>query len=117
VYGLCEYPQVFGGAACLSTHWIGTSAKNTEFPDAAIAYLKTSLPSPGSVRLWMDRGTIELDALYDDAHAAVARLLADRGYRPPTYQSRIFEGAGHNETDWSRRLGLALGLLFDSVAG
>ena len=24
LYALTEYPEVFGGAACLSTHWIGT---------------------------------------------------------------------------------------------
>jgi predicted alpha/beta superfamily hydrolase len=117
LYGLCEHPRVFAGAACLSTHWIGTSAKNTEFPDAAIAYLSSVLPSPGSVRLWLDRGTIQLDALYDDAHAAVSRFLSDRGYGPPACQSHIFEGAGHNEQDWSRRVGLALRFLFDSEAG
>jgi len=23
-YAICEYPEIFGGAACLSTHWVGT---------------------------------------------------------------------------------------------
>lgn len=25
LYALCEYPEVFGGAACLSTHWTGAA--------------------------------------------------------------------------------------------
>jgi len=24
LYAICEYPKVFGGAACLSAHWVGT---------------------------------------------------------------------------------------------
>lgn len=114
VYGVCEHPQVFGGAACLSTHWIGTFARNTEFPAAAMAYLATALPSPGSVRLWLDRGTTQLDALYDDSHEAVSRLLVEHGYRPPAFRARIYDGAGHNETDWSHRVGEALRFLFDA---
>jgi predicted alpha/beta superfamily hydrolase len=104
VYGVCEYPSVFGGAAAISTHWIGSFERNREIPDAALTYLHKRLPKPAAVRLYMDRGTAELDALYDDAQTRVDALMAERGYAPPGFVSRVYEGAGHNETDWSRRL-------------
>ena len=40
MYAICEYPQIFGGAACLSTHWTGTfTNENNPFPEAALRYL------------------------------------------------------------------------------
>lgn len=111
VYALCEYPQVFGGAAALSTHWIGSFERNAAIPDAALAYLRQRLPTPDRVRLYMDRGTAELDALYDAAQARVDALLADRGYRAPGFVSRVFEGQGHDEDAWQRRLDQPLAFL------
>jgi predicted alpha/beta superfamily hydrolase len=103
-YALWEHPGVFGGAACLSTHWIGTFAANTEFPQAALAYLRTKPPAPDSVRLWTDRGTLELDTQYADAHRDVAAGLAGLGFRAPRFRAQVFEGTGHNETHWAARV-------------
>jgi enterochelin esterase-like enzyme len=104
-YALTEYPQVFGGAACLSTHWIGIHQRNDEVPGAAIAYLRGALPKPVSVKLWMDRGTTELDAMYDQAQPRIDALMAEKGFVPgPRYQTRVHEGTGHNEVDWAKRL-------------
>ena len=103
-YGLCEYPQVFGGAACVSTHWIGGFERNEVVPAAAEAYLRAKLPPPETVRLWMDRGTVELDALYDRAQARIDALMAAKGFKPPRFVSKVYEGSGHNEKDWSRHL-------------
>jgi enterochelin esterase-like enzyme len=104
VYAVCEYPQVFGGAAAMSTHWIGTGGRNDDVPDAAIAYLRATLPKPDTLKLYMDRGTTELDALYDQAQPKIDALMAERGFATPGFVSRVFEGAGHNENDWNRRL-------------
>ncbi len=104
VYALCEYPQVFGGAAALSTHWIGAMQRNDDVPNAAIAYLDDTLPKPETVRLYMDRGTIELDALYDQAQAKIDALMAKRGFVKPGFVTRVFKGAGHNEKAWNQRL-------------
>lgn len=103
-YALCEHPQVFGGAACISTHWIGGFERNEAVPAAALQYLRARLPPPSSVRLWMDRGSIELDALYDQAQAQVDALMAEKGFKPPRFVSKVHTGSGHNETDWSRNL-------------
>jgi enterochelin esterase-like enzyme len=104
LYGLCEHPQVFGGAACLSTHWIGGFERNEVVPAAALRYLTERLPPPDSVRLWMDRGDQELDALYDQAQARVDALMAAKGFRAPRFVSRVFAGTGHNERAWRDRL-------------
>ncbi len=108
LYGLCEYPQVFGGAAALSTHWIGLYERNAEIPGALLSYLERKLPAPGSHRLYLDRGTAGLDALYDEAQARVDALLAARGHRPPLTQTRVFEDADHTEQHWAARLALPL---------
>ena len=108
LYGLCEYPEVFGGAAALSTHWIGLYERNAEIPGALLAYLDRKLPAPGSHRLYLDRGTAGLDALYDEAQARVDAMLAARGHRPPLTQTRVFEGADHTEQHWAARLALPL---------
>lgn len=116
-YGLCEHPRVFAGAACLSTHWIGTYERNAPIPAAALAYLRTRLPDPRGVRLYMDRGTTELDALYDEAQAQVDAVMAEKGYRAPGFVSRVFEGAGHNERAWAARLAEPLVHLLAPPAG
>lgn len=111
VYALCEYPQVFGGAAALSTHWIGGYERNDEIPSAAIAYLRDRLPPPAEVKLYMDRGTTQLDAQYDQAQPRIDALMAEKGFRPPRFVTRVFEGTGHNEVDWSKRLHIPLEFL------
>ena len=111
LYGLCEHPQVFGGAACLSTHWIGGFERNEAVPAAAVGYLREKLPPAGSVRLWMDRGDQELDALYDQAQARVDALMAEKGFRAPGFSSRVYSGTGHNERAWRDRLPEVLAFL------
>jgi predicted alpha/beta superfamily hydrolase len=108
LYALSEYPQVFGGAACLSTHWIGSFAENASLPLAAFMYFQSHLPDPGSHRIYMDRGTQELDALYGAAQPFADDLIRERGYTDATFMSRVYVGAGHNEKDWSARLDVPL---------
>ncbi len=108
LYAMTEYPQVFGGAACLSTHWIGIFERNPEVPAAALAYLRRRLPPPGTHRLYLDRGTVGLDGQYDQAQGQVDALLRERGWGPPLTDSRVFEGDDHDERSWARRLHLPL---------
>lgn len=112
IYALCEYPQVFGGAACLSTHWIGGHERNDVVPAAARAYLRERLPAPGKHRIYMDRGTTELDELYDLAQQSIDALMASKGFAPPLFDTRVFHGAGHNEKAWAARLEVPLVHLF-----
>lgn len=118
VYALCEYPQVFGGAAGLSTHWVGRHEANAEIPLAGLMYLRDHLPPPAGRRLYQDHGTTELDALYAPYQPMVDQLLRDRGYREqagpgegPTFMTRVFEGTGHNERAWADRVAIPLEFL------
>lgn len=106
------YPQVFGAAAAMSTHWIGLLERNDEISDAAVAWLREALPaSSDGLRLYMDRGTTEMDAAYAHAQSQVDALFRERGFAPPQVVSRVFEGAGHNEADWAKRLAEPLAFL------
>ena len=111
LYALCEYPQVFGGAAALSAHWVGIPTawgperlRNAALPLAMLNYLALQLPGAGRHRLWVDRGTDELDSLYAPALALFDDLLHERGYTDGDGVTRVFEGAGHSERDWAARL-------------
>ena len=104
LYALSEYPDVCGAAACLSTHWIGTFQVNAALPLAEFSYFQSHLPDPATHRLYMDRGTIELDALYADAQPLADDLVRDAGFTDANFTSRVIEGAGHNEKDWGARL-------------
>ncbi len=112
VYAMNEYPQVFGGAAGLSTHWIGAAQANVEIPQAALAYLREHLADPASHRLYQDHGTTELDAQYAPAQRLVDVHVRARGYTEQgpqaNFMSRVFEGTGHNERAWAARVDIAL---------
>lgn len=64
-YAICEYPETFAGAACLSTHWFGTfTLENNPVHDAFIRYLNENLSHPEKYRIYFDCGDWTLDALY-----------------------------------------------------
>lgn len=104
VYAMSEYPQVFGAAAGLSTHWVGIHEANAALPLAAFNYLQQSLAPPDGRRLYQDHGTTELDALYGTYQRFVDQIAAGKGYTARDYLSLVFEGTGHNETAWAARL-------------
>jgi len=112
-YALCEYPEVFGGAACISTHWPGVfSLENNPIPDAFLAYLGRYLPDPGVHQVYFDCGDQTLDALYPGIQQKVDSLLSAKGYGPEQWLSRYFPGTDHSETSWKTRLPVPLTFLF-----
>ena len=109
VYAMNEYPQVFGGAAGLSTHWIGGFKPNAAVPLAAFNYLRARLADPATHRIYQDHGTTELDALYAPYQLIVDDLARERGYEDgKNFETRVFEGTGHNEKAWAARLEIPL---------
>ncbi|MEI8029969.1 MAG: alpha/beta hydrolase-fold protein [Comamonadaceae bacterium] len=108
IYAMNEYPQIFGGAAGMSTHWVGSYQANAAIPLAAFNYLRDHLASPETHRLYMDHGTTELDALYGPYQAFIDEIVRDKGYTKENWVSRTFQGEGHNERAWAKRLDGAL---------
>jgi len=118
MYAFCEYPQVFGGAACLSTHWPGGFGPDQPVVAAAFQqYLRRHLPAPAGRRLYFDHGTTTLDSLYAPYQVAVDAVLRQRGYTPATWQTRTFPGASHSERAWARRLAMPLQFVLGRPAG
>ncbi len=104
-YSICEYPEVFGGAACLSTHWVGTfSAENNPIPAEFIRYLEENLPPPPAHKIYFDYGTETLDALYEPFQLSVDSLMQMKGYDRSNWMTRKFDGENHSENAWRKRL-------------
>jgi enterochelin esterase-like enzyme len=112
MYAICEYPEVFGGAACLSTHWPGTFAvEGNPIPGAFLNYLKTHLPAPKSHRIYFDYGTATLDALYKPFQLQADEIMEQAGYTSQNWITREFVGEDHSEQAWHKRLHIPLGFL------
>jgi hypothetical protein len=118
LYASLEYPAVFAGAACLSTHWpLSLQVNVPAFPTAMLWYLDEKLPKRRKPRLYFDFGTATLDARYPGHQARVDSLLVKHRYAPPLRRlTRRFEGAEHNEAAWSRRLDIPLTFLLGRTA-
>jgi predicted alpha/beta superfamily hydrolase len=101
-YALCEYPAVFGGAGCVSTHWpIGDGVM--------IEYLRHNLPDPATHKFYFDYGTEDVDAPYEPYQRRADRLMRAAGYTAGhNWITRKFPGAGHSEQAWQARVEIPL---------
>lgn len=109
-YAMCEYPDVFGQAACLSTHWpILFDNKNMAPSDAVRGYFKEHLPSPENHRIYFDYGTATLDELYELHQKKMDEIVAAAGYIcGKSWVTQKFEGATHTESAWQDRFDVIL---------
>lgn len=109
MYAICEYPEVFGGAACLSTHWPGTfQPENNPVPDALLWYLKKNLPSPQTHRIYFDYGDQTLDSWYEPFQLRADEIMRQAGYNESNWLTRKFPGEDHSERAWKKRLSIPL---------
>jgi len=116
LYALCEYPDVFGGAACLSTHWTGIfRTYNNPFPAAMLNYLSRQLPSPRTHKIYFDYGTAAIDSLYQRHQPKVDALMRKKGYNSTNWITRKFPGADHSEKAWNSRLSFPLLFLLENI--
>ena len=96
-YAVSEYPEVFGGAACVSTHWPAEGG-------VVIDYLAAHLPEPGAHRLYFDFGTATLDAAYEPYQQRTDEILRRRGYvAGKDWITARYDGAEHSEKAWRLR--------------
>ena len=112
VDSVTTYPEIFGGAACISTHWPGTfSSQNNPIPDAFINYMDTHLPNPKTHTIYFDYGNKTLDALYPDLQKKVDVVMTQKGFTTTNWTTQFFEGKDHSEKSWSERLHIPLQFL------
>ncbi|MFT3682759.1 MAG: alpha/beta hydrolase-fold protein [Ferruginibacter sp.] len=107
IYAMCEYPKVFGGAACLSTHWPGIFiTENNPLPDLFLKYLEKNLPSPVNHKIYFDHGTATLDALYKPYQVKADILVKQKGYTSKNWVTKEFAGEDHSEAAWKKRFAI-----------
>jgi len=112
LYAICEYPKIFGGAACLSTHWPGIFAlEHNPIPDAFFEYLKKHLPNPKGHKIYFDYGTATLDAMYQTLQTKADAIMKAKGYGTSNWMTRKFEGDDHSEKSWSKRFAIPMEFL------
>ncbi|WP_179343556.1 alpha/beta hydrolase [Winogradskyella ursingii] len=105
MYAVSEYPETFGGAACLSTHWPGAAPKkDNPIPNAIFDYMKANLPEAGSHKLYFDYGNKTLDEHYPQYASRVDEILEAKGYTNQDSKNIFFEGTDHSEKSWQKRL-------------
>jgi len=108
LYALEEYPQVFGGAGCLSTHWPAGG-------NSLVDWMGGALPHAGQHKLYFDYGTATLDAAYAPYQNRMDRHVAAAGYRPGIdCLTEKFIGAEHSERAWRKRVHIPLRFLLGS---
>lgn len=119
IYTMSEYPDVFGAAGCLSTHWVGTLDGDPAFPDAMYDYLAEKMPRDGRHRIYFDHGTTSIDSLYGPSNERMVALAQSLGYSltpspgssRPSLDNFVDEGAGHEERYWAARVARPLRFL------
>jgi len=97
-YAMSKYPDVFGGAGCVSTHWPAGDG-------IALDDFAAHLPDPTTHRYWFDYGTQTLDAGYEPYQQRADEILRKAGYvEGQNWITRKFEGAEHSEKAWRVRV-------------
>ena len=104
-YAVVEYPEVFGGAACVSTHWPAGDG-------VVIDYLAKHLPKPGTHKFYFDYGTATLDAGYEPYQLRMDAAMRAAGYTEGRdWITQKFPGAEHSEKSWRERAEIPLRFL------
>ena len=112
IYAICEYPEIFGGAVCISTHWPGTfSAVNNPIPNAFFNYLKNHLPNPKNHKIYFDNGDQTLDAMYPPLQKQVDIIMTQKEFSNKNWVTKFFPGKDHSEKSWAERLDIPLEFL------
>jgi hypothetical protein len=118
LYALCTYPDVFGGVACMSTHWpmVGPGLLYqpkviNDLSGAFRNYVSGRLPDLHEKKIYFDYGTGTLDSIYKPYQQKVDILMGLEGFKPSNWESREFPGHSHDERSWAKRLNIPVEFL------
>ena len=126
LYAIDEYPQIFGAAGMMSTHWPlvitpddkPISEEQYQAVSSAFErYLSPALPDPATHKLYFDHGSETLDAMYARYQDRVDRVVRRRGYRQwSNVLSLSYPGEKHNEISWASRVMVPLQFLLPPLS-
>jgi len=105
LYAISEYPEVFGNAGMVSTHFpLGDGA--------LVDYFSDRLPEPKTHRLYFDFGTETLDHNYEGYQDRMDTAVMAAGYvAGDNWSTRKFQGHDHSERAWRNRVHVPLQFL------
>lgn len=109
-YAILERPDIFGRAACISSHWpiMLPDIAEQNFDQVSSIWddwLEEKLGQPEGRRIWMDHGTATLDQYYAPYQQVVDQRFAATGWQRGTdWHSEVYAGAEHEENAWAARL-------------
>jgi len=116
-YAMCEYPNIFGGAACLSIHSpLAAFELINENTDAEVSakfrsYLSAHLPKANTRKIYFDYGDQTGDAFYKLYQSKIDSVMKQKGWEAKYWQTRFFPGEGHSEKSWNKRLEIPVSFL------
>lgn len=126
IEALATRPDVFSRAVAMSAHLplVGSEgwASGLRMPVSAAAEIPAAwsrfarrMGPPDNRRLWVCRGTRDLDRDYGPTHTALVEGLLANGWRPVEHlEARVYVGAGHHGRYWApRRVPEALRFLLE----
>ncbi|MGQ0540967.1 MAG: alpha/beta hydrolase [Blastocatellia bacterium] len=102
LYAISEYPEVFGGAGCVSTHFpIGKGV--------VIDYMAKYLSAASTRKIYFDYGTETLDAIYEPYQLKADEVMKVVGFiRGKNWITQKFQGEEHSEKSWRKRVDVPL---------
>lgn len=107
-YAIAEYPNVFGGAACMSTHFSMAGG-------IVLDWYATHWPNAGTNRVYFDYGTETLDADYEPYQLQMDDVMRAKGFQENVdWMTRKYEGHDHSPKYWRERLHIPLEFLLGS---
>ena len=100
------YPDVFSKAGCLSSAFLVDDKKTLE-------EVRDYNGSRKNIRIYMDCGTVDLEAQLRPGSEEMGKILEEKGYkRGPEFDYFRDDGAVHNERAWANRVWRPLTFLF-----
>ena len=113
MYAVAEYPNVFAGAACISTHWVGgRPMENNPLPKAIFSYLENNVPDAKTHKMYFDYGNKTLDQYYPQYASTVDKIFVSSGYvMDENFKNVFFENTNHSELSWQKRVDIPITFL------
>ena len=121
LYAISEYPDIFGGAVGLSTHFMGATSPaditDNIVPKSIQEYFSKKLPSPKNHRIFFDYGNKGFpEFFYKTFQKNIDEIMKEKGYTDENWATKEIEGGEHTVKSWSERLPYLFELLLKKPA-
>ncbi len=111
-YAMCERPDIFGTAICVSTHM--SVSGETCWAEAVFAYLRDKLPTDSNHKIYFDCGDKTSDYYYVPFWDELISIPQEKGYTVENGKLSygFYPGTAHDEASWCKRVDVPLTFLY-----